>query len=317
MSEDKDLQNKERLQKLSAAFKDIISISGIKREPYYDLELDFFEKIKDNQAYKHYKKLVEINGCVNAGVNFQTRETAEVYTPELAFILLSKELPVTISHSKESLMINGEDFLKSYFEGYKEGMAYFDEEYKNIDYAISGPDANLHVQELHNKYYHGSKEGTKQIKPWSWVKNSYPVIFSDKAIKEYGYYSGIVYKIDLIKKKYAALFNAYDRCEGKKSVFVDDGKQQEFLHFLEGKEIIKNGALNGKFDKQFLAGIISRFEDEQDYFVYGAEWKDIIGYVFELIGIPNANKRVNKKGNFNNGRDFASSHFGKIKISKR
>jgi hypothetical protein len=48
---------------------------------------------------------------------------------------------------------------------------------------------------------------------WGYVKKQYPLTLTHKVIKEFGYYSGVVNKVEEQIKKHPRLFASFDKCE--------------------------------------------------------------------------------------------------------
>ncbi len=83
----------------------------------------FEEQEQTKHEYKRCKSEIENNGFFK--VKTET-DTVKIYTPELAVILTSKELPAQNMDIKKETTINGWDYLKTYIEAYKKGEHYFE-----------------------------------------------------------------------------------------------------------------------------------------------------------------------------------------------
>lgn len=169
----------------------------------------FFEEHEQTKGlYKSFKSQIDNNGCFEVK---EGNETFKIYTPELATILNSKELPANNLDLKTETKVNGFEYLETYFKGYKEGEQYFENEFKVSPNTLYGANAEHYVKDLHLNFFHlkhtGSSEG------WGYVKKQYPFILTHKAIKEHGYYSGIVNKVEEQLKKYPKQFENFDNCE--------------------------------------------------------------------------------------------------------
>lgn len=137
------------------------------------------EQAKDE--YKIFQMLIEDNGFFKAN-------DVKIYNPQLAFILTSKELPVRNMETQIETTINGREYLKTYIEAYKEGEQYFKTESKFAP----------------NTLY--------ETKAKQYVKNQNPTVLNHKTVKEFGYYSGIINKVEE-QAKINQLFTPFDKCE--------------------------------------------------------------------------------------------------------
>ena len=169
----------------------------------------FFEKQEQTKhPYKSFKWEIENNGCFK--VKTET-DTVKIYTPELAVIFTSKELPARNMDTQTETTINGWDYLNTYIEAYKEGEQYFETEFKVSPTTLYGANAEQYVRDIHLNFFHVQHTGANE--GWGYVKKQYPLILTHKAVKEFGYYSGIVNKVEEQVKKYPRLFATFDKCE--------------------------------------------------------------------------------------------------------
>lgn len=168
----------------------------------------FDESEKTKQPYTSFQKEIETHGCFV--VNTDT-DSVKVYTPELAVILTSQELPVRNMDTKKETKLNGWEYLQTYIEAYKEGEQYFEAEYKTSPDTLYGVNAEKYVRDIHLNFFHIQHAGAN--KGWGYVKKQHPITLTHKLIKEYGYYSGIVNKVEEQVKKYPKLFATFEKCE--------------------------------------------------------------------------------------------------------
>jgi hypothetical protein len=169
----------------------------------------FIEEIEQTKpSYKSFQKDIENNGWVV----FKTEMgTVKIYAPELAVIFTSKEFPARNMDTKQETTINGLEYLKTYIEAYKEGEQAFETEYKISPDTLYGAMAEQYVRDIHLNFFHirhtGANEG------WGYVKKQYPFVLSHRAVNEFGYYSGIVNKVEEQIRKYPGQFANFDKCE--------------------------------------------------------------------------------------------------------
>jgi len=169
----------------------------------------FFEKLEQTKhEYKSFQREIENNGCFKVKTG---ADTVKIYTPELAVIFTSKELPARNMDTQTETNINGWEYLKTYIEAYKEGEQYFETEFKVSPNTLYGANAEQYVRDIHLNFFH--VQHTRINEGWGYVKKQYPIILTHKAVKEFGYYSGIVNKVEEQVKKYPLLFATFDKCE--------------------------------------------------------------------------------------------------------
>ena len=169
----------------------------------------FFEELEQTtHEYKSFQREIENNGCVS--INSDNNKV-KVYTPELALIFISKELPARNMDTQKETILNGWEYLKTYIEAYKEGERYFEIEFKVSPNTLYGASAEQYVRDIHLNFFHVQHIGIKE--GWGYVKKQYPLILTHKVVKEWGYYSGIVNKVEEQVKKHPQLFTTFDKCE--------------------------------------------------------------------------------------------------------
>jgi hypothetical protein len=166
------------------------------------------EQEQTKHEYKSFQRQIENNGCF---IMKTETDTVKIYTPELAVIFTSKELPARNMDTKTETTINGWEYLKTYIEAYKEGEQYFETEFKVSPNTLYGANAEQYVRDIHLNFFHVQHTGVNE--GWAYVKKQYPIILTRKAVKEFGYYSGIVNKVEEQVKKYPRLFATFDKCE--------------------------------------------------------------------------------------------------------
>ena len=168
----------------------------------------FEEQEQTKHEYKSFQSAIERNGCFK--VKTET-DAVKIYTPELAVIFTSKDLPARNMDTETETKINGWEYLKTYIEAYKEGEQYFITEFKISPNTLYGANAEQYVRDIHLNFFHVQHTGINE--GWGYVKKQYPFILTHKAVKEFGYYSGIVNKVEEQVKKHPRLFATFDKCE--------------------------------------------------------------------------------------------------------
>jgi len=179
-----------------------------KKDTRFWLASFFEEQEQTKHPYKSFQREIKNNGWFIVKVD---TDSVKIYTPELAVIFTSKELPARNMDTQIEATINGWDYLNTYIEAYKEGEQYFETEFKVSPNTLYGANAKQYVRDIHLNFFHLQHTGINE--GWSYVKNEYPIILTFKVVKEYGYYSGIVNKVEEQVNKYPLLFATFDKCE--------------------------------------------------------------------------------------------------------
>jgi hypothetical protein len=179
-----------------------------KKDPRYFLITFFNEEEQATHNYKRLKQSINERGFY--GINSDNR-LFKIYTPEIALIFSKTTLKVENMETQTETLINTFDFLKTYIEAYKEGEQYFENEFKLLVNGMYSENAKYYVKDIHDNFFHVQHEPSKE--GWSYVKNCYPFILNHEGIKKFGYYSGIVSKVEEQVKKYYQIFKTFDVCE--------------------------------------------------------------------------------------------------------
>jgi hypothetical protein len=179
-----------------------------KNDTRYWLTTFFEEAAKVTFEYKHFQEQIENNGFFIVKSN---TDNAKIYHPGLAAILTSKKLEARNMDTEKETIVNGLDYLATFIESYKKGEKYFENEVKVSPSTRYGINAEQYVKDIHQNFFH--VKHSKSIEGWSYVKKQHPFILTHKAIKEYGYYSGIVSKVEEEVKKHPRLFKKFDKCD--------------------------------------------------------------------------------------------------------
>ena len=274
---------------------------------------DSFAKDKRYSLAKFYKNLqqaekeimksqIENNGCFIARLENGT-DTVKVYTSELAFIFLAKEITAENLDTKTDTKINSLDYFKTYIQGYKEGEQYFENEFKVQANTLYGANAEQYVMDIHLNYFLVKHEA--DYEGWGYVKKHYPIFLTHDAVRKIGYYSGIVNKVEEQVKKYPRIFTSFDKCEHRNEPQQNEIEQETVLtdyiekYLCEYKEAfnsesdyekaikVLNSFFNGvgtNIDKQIH---IKRGYTKQISFALGEIWRskktDVITYEYLML----------------------------------
>lgn len=220
---EQEMQQKSESQKQRESWK-IGPSQQIENDLQYSL-LDLFDEQTENTSkFKSLKRHIENNGFI---IFNKETDAVNVYTPELAFIFTSKELPVTEMFKSKEIKINGLDYVKTFTEAYRKGESYFDTEFGISKDTLFGINAESYVKGLHENYIHIKHPEIND--GWRWAKRTFPLTLSHKDIRKYGYYSGIVSKVDRLVKTYPKLFEAYDKCDHDQTLKAEDATHREII----------------------------------------------------------------------------------------
>lgn len=135
-------------------------------------------------------------------------ENVNVYQPILAYIFKASRVSVRNMDTMEDIEIDGLPYLKTFTQGYQEGINYFEHDFK----ALYSPfDTDELVAAIKSNYFDTRLEKEGKI-GWEKVKKFVPVNLNHKTIKEEGYFSGIVSRVEDIVNKHPQLFrDFYDK----------------------------------------------------------------------------------------------------------
>jgi hypothetical protein len=196
---------------------------------------DFFAKKQFTMPdYLAFKSQIDNNGSFVIKLD---NDSVNIYTPELAIILTSK-LNARNMETQIETVVNGRDYLNTYIEAYKEGEQYFENEFKVTANTLYGLNAEMYVRDIHLNFFHINHSGAHE--GWSYVKKNFPLVVTYKVIKDFGYYSGIVSKVEAMVKKYPKQFQTFDICEHNQQP-----QQIETVKNIEIKKELHNHIFKG------------------------------------------------------------------------
>lgn len=152
-----------------------------------------------SETYLQEKNIIDEEGFIR--VNWKGNQV-RFYTPELLLTLIDRNLGVQNRSNKEFLELNGLDFLDEYFKGYFEGRNDFDQRYSPLSNFTCPEKGGTYLEELQYNYY--EKRFENGFVGYSHVKVSPPKVISKNVIFDYGFYSGLVSKVeDLVSDRYS------------------------------------------------------------------------------------------------------------------
>ena len=173
----------------------------------FSINSDFWEQERTKLELASFQSKINNEGFLNVEVE---KETVKIYNPQLAVILTSNELPAKDLDTQTETKIDSWKYLKTFVAAYKEGEQYFETTFKVSPEIMFGAGGKNYVNEIHMNFFHLQH---RMNEGWVYVKKAEPLILTHKAIKEYGYYSGLVNKVEQLIIEYPRLFAAFEKCE--------------------------------------------------------------------------------------------------------
>lgn len=180
----------------------------IKDDIKYSLETLWDETAQKTHHYRSYKYQIKNNG---AFIIKDNNKDINIYTPELSYILISQELRVYDCKNQRETKIRGRDYLNTYISGYIQGKKYFKKEFAISTNSLIGGNTREYIRDLHYNYFHVNN--IEMVSGWQFVRNSSPLTLTHKQIEKFGFYSGVVSKVDDLLKKFPELFATFDKCD--------------------------------------------------------------------------------------------------------
>lgn len=162
---------------------------------------------QDNRLYA-YQWQIENNGCFKIK---QDDDSVKVFTPQLVLALLTREIATFDKEQNIDTIINGLDYLNSYVEGFKKGEQYFDAKFQVSADICYGVNAEVYVMDIHDNFFH--RQHLAGFEGWGFVKSNFPVTLTHKRVWEFGYFSGIVNKVEEQVKAHPRIFAKFEKCE--------------------------------------------------------------------------------------------------------
>jgi hypothetical protein len=168
------------------------------------------ERLFSSDQYKAFLNQIQQNGFYNVSINNQQ---IKVYTPELMVLFTSKDLSLQNAHTDEKTTLNGRDYLETYAKGFNEGQQHFNSNFAANANTLYGANAEQYVNDIHFNYFHKQHERNKD--GWHYYKTSYPLLITHKEISKYGFYAGIISKVEELAAQHPQLFKNFENCQHK------------------------------------------------------------------------------------------------------
>ncbi|MBY0436304.1 MAG: hypothetical protein K2U26_19590 [Cyclobacteriaceae bacterium] len=171
----------------------------------------FWEGNEVPDFYKLAKYEIEKNGHISIDCD---DESVNIYQPVLAYIFSVSRVSVRNMDAMEDIQIDGLPYLKTFIHGYNEGVGYFENDFKAL---YSSSNIDKLVAAIKSNYYDTRFEKEGKI-GWEKVKKFFPVNLNHKTIREEGYFSGIVSRVEDIVSKHPQLFKGFYDRQTKKDI---------------------------------------------------------------------------------------------------
>lgn len=168
------------------------------------------ETLFSSNEYNSFLFQIQANGfyLVNYG-----NQKIKVYTPELMALFTSIGLTLQNAHTDEKTTLNGRDYLETYAKGFNEGQQHFNSNFAANANTLYGANAEQYVNDIHFNYFHKQHERNKD--GWHYYKTSYPLLITHKEISKYGFYAGIISKVEELAAQHPQPFKNFENCQHK------------------------------------------------------------------------------------------------------
>lgn len=120
----------------------------------------------------------------------------KIYNAELALFFMASEVRATNRKTKEIEAINVFDYFQSFEMAYKDGERYFEANFSISKDTFYGVNAEKYISDICENFF--ITEHKAGFKGWFFVKENYPLAVNHSTIKDFGYYSGIVSKVEAL-----------------------------------------------------------------------------------------------------------------------
>lgn len=204
----------------------------------------FLESAGNANHFYVYQWQIENNGCFKIK---QDDDLVKVFTPQLSLVLLTREIATFDKEQNIETIINGLDYINSYVEGFKKGEQYFEAKFQVSADVRYGANAEDYVMDIHDNYFH--RQHITGFEGWGFVKSNFPITLTHKRVWEFGYYSGIVNKVEEQIKAHPRIFAKFEKCEHNLPPQQFETKSDKLkvsqialIHVYEGKQITRENA---------------------------------------------------------------------------
>lgn len=184
-------------------------------------------------TYRNCEWQLNANGFNKAIVNGFEVYLYNSYLTELLFE--GKNIKVENLETKENLKLDVTSYFNVFIDGYKEGIEYFNQNYKvNSTIIYNIENCKFYKNNLHQIVCHldDSRNDAIGRKGWKTIKEVHPLIFTSKNFERYGFYMGLIHNIELLRKQHKILFHNIYNCTDEHKIDIDS-KIEKHLDFLQ------------------------------------------------------------------------------------
>lgn len=181
------------------------------KEPHYSLDWNIFDGEPVPRLLKTLRQQISRSQFVRIDTEVKP---VKVYTADLAFILLTKDLAAYNQAAGKETTVDGIKYFKTYFDAYIEGEKYFADNYAVSADTIYGKRGDLYIDNLRQNFFFSGDSQNKR--GWNFVKFRFPLVLTKKEIKLFGFYSGIVSSVEALAEKHPKPFEAFEAAEPQK-----------------------------------------------------------------------------------------------------
>jgi hypothetical protein len=187
----------------------------------YIVATDFLDAEKQKAEFQFLKNEIEEKGffLVERQIKYDGLSKklyglgSAFFTPEMAyFILIMKNIKAKDSITQAEVTINGLDFFNDYESGHNRAIEFFNKTFGVSNEVLYGENSKVYVSTLHAHCYHTKINNIYD--GWlGFVKGSFPYTISGKVIYDYGFYAGLISKVEGLKWLHPSLFENFDKCK--------------------------------------------------------------------------------------------------------
>ena len=240
----------------------------------------FLESAGNANRFYVYQWQIKNNGCFKIK---QDDDLVKVYTPQLGLALLTREIATFDKEQNIETIINGLDYLNSYVEGFKKGEQYFDAKFQVSADVRYGANAEDYVMDIHDNYFH--RQHIAGFEGWGFVKSNFPINLTHKRVWEFGYYSGIVNKVEEQVKAHPRIFAKFEKCEhGLPTQQL--GKEQGIPNFVNNFDKVKPSEIYNHFRDGLVEKGYLTEKELNEYLKAAFEFKIIPETLFKIKDAP-------------------------------
>lgn len=138
------------------------------------------------------------------------RPSIHIYSPYLAHMLSSNSIKLKVARTQKIQEFATKHFQDIYIEGYFEGLDYFKHHYDVSGEIIYGANGHIFERTLHRLYFHPPVDSI--VGEWKRFRNFGMQSFELSSLRKKGFYAGLIYCTDRIRKIHPIVFSKFEEC---------------------------------------------------------------------------------------------------------